>query len=614
MCAIAGVFKATGVDPRPVKTMTHSMDHRGPDARTIRRYGGQSPYAAIGVQRLAIVDVAHGVQPAQDPSGRYRVALNGEIYNHKQLRQNLVANGAALKSHSDTEVVAALIARNGLERALSMCHGMFAMAVLDTQERHLFLVRDRMGVKPLHWTQLPDGTIAFASEIKGLMAHPAVQRSLNPDAVESFLMFEYVPSPLCIWSGFHKVQPGTWMRFSDEGTETFEWWSKPTILPGRPGNFDKWAKSLHGALQVAVNSRCEADVPIGFLLSGGLDSAAVATMAARVSTTPLQTFSLSISADGFDEGEQAAHTAAAIGATHHDIKMGPRDLEPLLKEITAGMDEPLADSSLIATWRLMAAIKTSGIKCVLSGDGADEVLGGYPTYFAHRLAGPAAGARGLLKAAIARLPVRTNGVTQDYMARRFVLGLGLPWQRRHQVWMGSWLAEEINASAGVWSRPDQIALTSCADPIGRAMALDQQMYLADGVLVKVDRAAGAHGIEVRSPFLDHTVVELAASMGTGHHIRGIANKRVLRAAMAELLPTSVLERPKKGFGTPVGPWLKGHARHLLDDLPERTAPWIPPATCARVVQEHCDGIADHRRRLWTALTLAQWVEGPHGLG
>jgi asparagine synthase (glutamine-hydrolysing) len=200
------------------------------------------------------------------------------------------------------------------------------------------------------------------------------------------------------------------------------------------------------------------------------------------------------------------------------------------------------------------------------------------------------------------------------MARRFVEGLGLPWQQQHQIWMGGWLPHEIKATDAVWSRADMLADRAGDDQTGRAMYLDQRMYLADGVLVKVDRAAGAYGIEVRSPFLDHSIVELAASMGTGHHIRGMTNKRVLRAAMAPLLPDTVRSRPKKGFGTPVGPWLRGSSRSLLQDLPDRTAPWIPSDICAKFVTEHLNGEADHRRRLWSAIVLANWAEGPHGLG
>lgn len=200
------------------------------------------------------------------------------------------------------------------------------------------------------------------------------------------------------------------------------------------------------------------------------------------------------------------------------------------------------------------------------------------------------------------------------MARRFVDGLGQPWHRRHQIWMGAWLPEELHTCPEAWDRVDSLASSAGSDSIGRAMYLDQRMYLSDGVLVKVDRSAGAHGIEVRSPFLDHSIVELAAQMGTAHHIQGTEGKRVLRSAVSSLLPDSILSRPKKGFGAPVGPWLRGSSRHLLDRLPERTADWIPAEACSRAISEHLAGTADHRRRLWSAIVLANWAEGPHGPG
>ena len=614
MCAIAGVFRAAGVDTRPVGSMARAMSHRGPDDHTTRRYGGARPYAALGIERLAIVGLDNGRQPAEDASGRYRVALNGEIYNHAVLRRELVANGVAVQGTSDTAVLAALIANSGLERALSMCHGMFAIAVLDTVERRLFLVRDRMGVKPLHWTQTDDGTVAFASEIKGLRAHPSIRFTLNRAAIQSYLLLEYIPTPMTIWTDVHKVEPGSWISIDADGVRHHRWWAPPTWVGGRPGNFNKWASSLHGALQVAVRMRTQADVPVGYLLSGGLDSAAVASVAASMSQAPIETFSVSIASDGFDEGEAAAQTAAALGATHHTATLHSEDLAPLLRQVTSSMDEPLADSSLIATWRLMALVREAGLKCVLSGDGADETLGGYPTYLAHQLAGPARLLRGGLRHAVEKMPVRTDGVTQDYMAKRFVSGLDEPWQRRHQVWMGSWYAAEIGADEAVWSRTDTLAQAAGTDTVGRAMGLDQRMYLSDGVLVKVDRSAGAHGLEVRSPFLDHSIGNLAAQMGTGHHIRGRATKRVLRAAMEGVVPDPARTRTKKGFGTPVGPWLRGPCQHLLEDLPTRTAAWIPEAACANAISEHLSGTADHRRRLWSALVLAEWMDGPHGPG
>ncbi len=612
MCAIVGVFRLGGVHTKPVSMMSRALSHRGPDEHTVRRYGGRNAYAAIGIERLAIVDPQSGQQPARDPSKRWVVILNGEIYNHTRIRKELQANGVHFQSRSDTEVVASLIATVGLERALAQCHGMFAMAVLDTHEKRLFLVRDRMGVKPLHWTQLDDGTVAFASEIKGLQAHPGIKWELNANAIQTFLVSEYVPTPNTIWSGVHKVEPGTWIEVNHAGLRHHRWWSPPVGCSGAPGNFERWASSLHGALQVATTTRMEAEVPIAYLLSGGIDSASVCAMAAERSNEPIHTFSMQVEGLGFDEHDAAETTAKILGAHHHVARIGVQDLEHLIGQINAMMDEPLADSSLLATWKLMQAVADAGFKCAISGDGADEILAGYPTYFAHRLAGISTPMRGALRRLVGKLPVSAAGVSNDYMAKRFVEGLGLPWQRRHQVWMGAWLPQEIESTEEIWERFDEIGTKAGKDPVARAMYLDQRTYLSDGVLVKVDRAAGAHGLEVRSPFMDHSVVELCAQMGSGHHSIGTQTKRVLRKAMESVLPEEVRLRPKKGFGAPVGPWLRGPATHLLDDLPVQLSEWIAPRHMQRCIDEHRAGIADHRRRLWSAFMLASWLGGPHG--
>ncbi len=613
MCGIAGVFNAAGVDTSPVSSMARALAHRGPDDHTVRRYGGKKPYAAIGIERLSIVDVSHGTQPAADASGRWRVSLNGEIYNHTRIAKELIADGVTLTSNSDTALMAALIARTGLERALERCHGMFAMAVLDTVQRRVFLVRDRMGVKPLHWTRLPDGTLAWASEIKGLRQHPQLNPHIDPIAVQQFLLFEYIPTPRTIWQEVHKVAPGTWVSADARGVHHHRWWVPPVAPGGSAGNFDRWARSVRGALQVSVHQRMEADVPVGYLLSGGVDSGGIAALAAARSSSPIHTFSMRVEGPGFDEGDAASETAAVIGSTHHTASFGPGDLAALLHEITGSLDEPLADSSLLPTWKLMASVREAGFKCVQSGDGADESFAGYPTHLAHRLASAATPARSLLRRITAALPTTEGGVSTDYMARRFVDGLGLPWQRRHQVWMGAWLPQDVDADEAVWSEVDAHAeAVQGADSVSQALYLDQRMYLSDGVLTKVDRAAGAHGIEVRSPYMDHTIVELAAQMGTGHKLRGTANKRVLRAALADLLPDNTLDRKKKGFGAPVGPWLRGPCTYLLDGLAERVDQWIPGDTVRTCIAAHRDGQTDERRRLWSALILAHWAEGPWG--
>ena len=621
MCGIAGLFRPGGVDLGPLQAMTRSLARRGPDAEEIEiiRDADGHPFAGLGVRRLAIVDPEGGRQPVSDPQGLgWWVALNGEIYNHARVRGEL-DEGVEPRSSGDTEVVAALLASRRPIPALERLAGMFAIAAVDTRGERLLLARDRMGVKPLYWTRLPDGTVAFASELKGLLTHPELGRRIDPVALQSLLLFEYVPGPRTIYEGIHALPPGTLLEVDRAGIREQRWWTPPVPQPPRGGSLAKWAQSLYGSLQVATGQRLKADVEVGLLLSGGVDSASVAAIGQARSHGTLRSFSVAIEAPGFDEGAEARLTAAALGTAHQELRFGVEQLEPTLDEIALQLDEPMADSSLVVTWALMNMVREAGLSCVLSGDGADESLAGYPTCRAHQLVqgmGPLDRlARPALRGLVDRMGVGHEGVTRDYMARRFLDGLGQPWARRHQIWMGAWLPAEIGASEAVWAAVDAHGLAAEAtDPASRSMYLDQRMYLADGVLVKVDRASMAHGIEVRSPFLDHHLVELCADMPLDMKLRRGRNKVALREAMKGILPPEVAERKKKGFGTPVGPWLKGPLTHLLDGRPEQTEGLLPTDRLRSSIAEHRAGTADHRRRLWSALVLARWRSGPWGPG
>lgn len=611
MCGIAGLYRLGGVaDPKRAQAMVRSLAHRGPDDEAMERWG-QPPWVVLGARRLALVDPAGGQQPGRDATGRIRVFLNGEIYNHSALRAELRSNDVPIRTASDTEVVAHLVALQGIPSALSRLQGMFSLAILDVEAQQLTLVRDRMGVKPLYWRTLADGTLAWASELRALHGLGALQR--RTEALQAFLLQEMIPTPWTPWQGVFKLEPGCFLQIDRQGMRQSRWWTPPVPRGPAPADLDRWASSLHGALQVAVKQRLQADYEVGLLLSGGLDSSAITALAQAQSDRPLRSFSISVDAPGFDEGPEARRVAASLGTQHQEARLGAEDLPRLLDAITEHMDEPLADSSLIATWRLMELVREAGLRCVLSGDGADESFAGYPTTLAHGLADLAAPFAGLLGPLTRRLPTRWEGVTPDYMARRFVDGLSHPWARRHAIWMGAWLPEELGAAEAVWEQVDAHAQAAAgADPVSRCLYLDQRLYLADGVLVKMDRASMAHGIEVRSPFLDHSIVTLAADMPVQMKLLGRQRKRVLKRAMAGMLPTETLQRRKQGFGTPIGPWLRGPAKGLLRDLPEQVDDLIPGDRLRAVIAEHAAGVADHRRRLWSALILARWRRGPWG--
>lgn len=608
MCGIAGVFSPDGVDATVVPAMLARLRHRGPDgvgAVAVERRG--RPIFAAGTARLAIVDPANGQQPLWDPSGRVLVSLNGEVYNHRRLRQELAGRGVRFRTHADTEVLAALIAEVGLSSALEQACGMFAFAAWDRTEDRGWLVRDRMGVKPLYWRALPGGGLAWASEPRALHALPGLRWAENRAALQSVLLFESVLGPDAVWAEVSRLPPG---HILDLGGPHLaaprRWWLPPVPRPGRGGDLARWARSLDGALQVAVSQRLDADVPVGVVLSGGLDSTTVAAHAAA--HRPIQTFSVAVDAPGFDEAPFARRAAAALRAEHREVRFGPEGLGAVVDAALGHLDEPLADSSLLPSWVLYQLVAEAGIKCVLSGDGADESFGGYPTVHAHRLAPFARPFAPAASALLHRLPRRGEGVSPDYMARRFFAALEGPWARRHMAWMGAWLPDELRAVAPeVYAPIDRWAdEAEGADAVGRALYLDQRAYLTDGVLVKVDRASMAHGVEVRSPFLDHRIVSLAADMPTEMKVRGAETKRVLRAAAAGRVPPFVLERPKKGFGSPIGPWLRGPARGLLHGVEDAIADLVDPTLFRAVVDAHQRGEADHRRRLWSAIVVARW--------
>ena len=610
MCGIAGLFRPFGIDVDPIHEMTALLAHRGPDGEQIITVNGPDdrPIAALGARRLAIVDPEAGEQPVWDASRQVLVAFNGEIYNHRRLRQELQAQGVPFQSECDSEVIANLIAQVGLSTAVKRLHGMFAIAVLEPKHQRLTLIRDRMGVKPLYWTQTQDQTLVWASEVRALLSHPQVTSTPHQAALQSLLLFEYIPTPWTAWMGVHKLEPGCHLVFDLQGLKSNRWWTPPVPVAGKGGSLLRWSESLAAALQVATHQRMEADVDVGYLLSGGLDSSSIAAIAAHRSPRPIHTFSMAVDSPGFDESSAARDMANHIGAVHHESRMGPEDLLRVLPQIGQHMGEPLADSSLIPTWLLMKSVRDAGLKCVLSGDGADESLAGYPTYSAHQFANLATPFRQPLTTLSRRLPTQFEGVSRDYMIRRFADGLGRPWPRRHQVWMGAWLPEELlDLDASIWQPVDTHAhQAQSTDVVSKAMYLDQRLYLSDGVLVKVDRASMAHGVEVRSPFLDHTITELCASMPIGLKLKMGQTKRVLRAAMKDAIPQTTLQRKKKGFGAPIGPWLRGPCAHLLEGLSDSIADLVSPETMKRTIHEHQNGARDHRRRLWTAIVLREW--------
>lgn len=676
MCGIAGIISRDRkpIDPNLLDRMAQALTHRGPDDRQ-SWIDPVTHLVGLAHTRLAVIDPQGGRQPMTDrarPSRR--LVFNGEIYNHRSLRDSLQKHGHRFASHhSDTEVILPLYAEHG-EDFLRHLRGMFALAIYDGSERRLILARDRLGQKPLYWTQTPR-YFAFAGELKSLLLLPDVSRQLDLAAVRQYLELGYVPSPRTIFASIRKMPPATMMsvpvdanaahaRADTMAAEPHAYWHLPDILP--PNERPRPAEArqrLYATLAEAVTLRMEADVPLGFFLSGGLDSSIVLALARQAAPARnLRTFTMSFAHRHYDESALAATMAAHVGAEHTVLQVEQGDILQSLADICRATDEPLADASALPTWLLSRAAR-SHATVVLSGDGGDELFGGYDRYRAARLAAmldrlPP------LRLAIARLALAagSSGEMKTFRARltRWARSLSLPPLPRYARYVSPFhesapdliLGPKLHdAAAGDATAAGDEAAANALDylarhwpaagddaagdddrhmPIADAMLrLDLRTYLPEDVLVKVDRMSMAHGLEIRSPMLDHHFVELAmqlpASMKAGRAVFG-RGKALLRRTFGHLLPPEILHRrDKMGLGLPVsqlladlGPQLI--TRRLLTDSPLPDSGLVNPATVQRYITEHFAAHApaahaghttrtavDHGPRLWSLLILDEFI-------
>ena len=628
MCGICGFQTARPErdDERVLRAMNERLRPRGPDEDGYYVHEG----VALAMRRLCVIDLSGGHQPLANEDGAVRIVFNGEIYNYRELRAELCRRGHRFATASDTEVIVHGYEEWG-DAVVERLNGMFAFALWDTRDRSWLLARDRMGQKPLYYVHRP-GFFAFASEPKALLAHPRVGATLDPSALAQYLAFEYVPAPGCIFEGMRKLPPAHRMRVRGDALAVERYWEIPARADaeraeGDYGDDAAWVRELRRRLGVAVERQLVADVPLGCFLSGGLVSSALAVlMAERIPAKHVQTFAIGFTDRSFDESAHAAAVARHLGVEHHVQLMDGQALIDLLPDAAAFMDEPLGDGSVLPTYAL-ARFARPHVTVALSGDGGDELLGGYPTLYAdrwaerYRRAVPAPLHRALMAAA-ARLPVSLKDMSPDFKVRQFLRGAPLPPDVRHFGWVGSFLPREIAALLRPEVRGSALAEDPYA-PVARELAegprregLDRllflyaRFYLADDVLVKVDRATMASSLEGRSPFLDPDFIRFSAALPARLKVRGHGTKLALRAAFADALPPEILARPKKGFGMPVGRWLRGPLRPLLDELLGeerlRRQGLFEPAVVARMARLHVEGRADFRKQLWTLLAFQQW--------
>jgi len=627
MCGITGWANLDSRTPPPdgarelLHSMCERMVHRGPDSEGLMVLSG----VALGIRRLAIIDLVTGEQPAYNEDKSVAVILNGEIYNYRELRQDLEKRGHSFRSVSDTEVLPHLYEEYG-EQMVERLNGMFAFALWDSRRRRLFIARDRFGEKPLYWGVFDD-MLLFASEPKVLLSHPAVKSSLNVEALRQYLSFDYVPAPLTIYEGINKLPAAHTLTLEDGRIETRAYWRLSYKTKEPPPAEAEAAKHLIDLLSDSVRMRLVSDVPLGVLLSGGVDSSTVAALAVRASSEAVKTFSISFAESSFDESSYARAVAKALGTDHHEERLSANLAANLVSEIGSWMDEPFSDPSLVPTY-LLSRFTRKHVTVALGGDGGDELFAGYPMYRGHRLAEIYERVPQFLRAALVEplirlLPVKTKNLSLDYKATRFVAGTKYDRVARHHVWFGSFTPEEqeklltsevLRQSDGDIYREARRMTEECdsTDIVEQMQSLDTRLYLAEDILTKVDRASMAVSLEVRAPFLDPRVAEFAASLPSDYKLRGGKTKYILKRAVADMLPPFVSRRGKKGFGVPVAEWLKGKLRPLARDLlsPDRVrrAGVFNPDYVTKLQDEHERGVANHRKLLWTLLMFELWHE------
>jgi asparagine synthase (glutamine-hydrolysing) len=603
--------------------MRDTLTPRGPDQGGHALIGG----AGLAARRLSIIDVAGADQPIHTPGGRTTVVYNGEVYNFAELQDDLRSRGCRMSTYGDTETIPHLYEQYGVRGCLERLRGMFAFALYDRRERTLVLARDRLGIKPLYWGVF-DGVLLFGSELKALLPHPAMGRDVDPEALGQFLLSEFVPAPRSIYRGVHKLPPGHALILRDGEVRVERYWHPP-MVDVEPRSEASWLEELDGLIASSVAEQLVSEVPLGSLLSGGIDSSTVTWYVTQVREQP-RTFSIRFAEPSFDESAHFRQVARRLETDHVEWTVQPDSVGALFDDVVGFMDEPLADSSLLPTFALSRLVRESGTTVVLSGDGGDELLAGYPTYLAHQAAegmGPARSAVAAAAGSLVRwLPTSYDNVSRDYQLKRFVAGLPAPLARRAAIWLGAFLPGEIREVLGSDVADDRlfeahdrhVAEFPGADPVTTAQYLDLRTYMGDGILSKVDRASMACSVEVRVPLLDHRVAELAFRMPLSMRRELLWGKIALRRLMHRRLPAGVLWRGKKGFGAPVAAWLRGPGRaSLLDELGNGAAArtgWLQQDVVDRLIHQHLQGAADHRRRLWALLVFVRWLRGPYGPG
>ena len=615
MCGICGLVAGERVpDVEAVARMSGRLVHRGPDDDGIFCEGP----AALAARRLSIIDLEHGHQPIENEDRSAVVVQNGEVYNYRELKRELEGRGHRFATDCDTEVHVHAYEEWGGDY-VERLRGMFAVALWDKRRRRLLLARDRFGIKPLYYRHA-GGELSFASELKALLEQPGFSRGVDPRAIAAYLAFNSIPAPLTIFAEARKLPPGHLLVW--EGGELgLRRYARPGPVPAgevRRGSAAELAAELREVLDDSIRAHLVADVPVGVLLSGGVDSGGIAALASRHADEPLRTFSIGFEEAGFDELSRARLVAELYGTDHHELVLRPDAVE-LLPKLVEAFDEPFGDSSALPTY-LVSQLASEHVKTAMSGEGGDELFGGYYTYVADLLARRVGRLAALARPLAEALPSRTDRVGFDYKAKRFARAAALPPLERHHGWKEIFSpgarAELVGEGASGWDPLDlyreRYAETVGAEPLARMQDVDLGIYLVDDLLVKTDRLSMAHSLELRVPFLDPKVADFAFALPTKLKVRGLSKKRLLRQALEPLLPREIVHGRKQGFSIPIAAWLRGplepFAREVLAPSALARQGLLDPAAATPLLDRHVAGREDLSRQIWGLMALTLWFD------
>jgi len=616
MCGIAGFTRLNrAVDRGVARRITEALYHRGPDQQGVFE-GSEATLCAV---RLKIIDLSGGDQPFLSDDGDTAVAFNGEIYNHLEIRAELEELGHRFHSHCDTETLLRAFLEWDTE-CFSRMRGMFAVALWTESRKRLVLVRDRMGIKPLYYYRRGDD-ICFGSELKAILEHPDVPRQLDLEALDSYLSVNYVPGPGTLIEGVRKLPPGHLLEWRHGQLWIAPWWKIPANEK-RPWSLEGAKEELDWLLRDSIREHLVSDVPLGVWASGGIDSSTILHYAATESAARLKTFSVSFSGRSFDESPYFREIARIYGTDHHEFDLNPDiELQSAIADFAYYSDEPSADAGALPVWYL-ARMSRRHVTVALSGEGADELFGGYVTYQADRLTRPfrlmpGALRRLMLKGVERCLPVSDEKIGLEYKLKRWIEGSWLDPDEAHFFWNGAFSTEQRRQiqpggnGNGLRRLVERLGLER-RGVIDRYLLVDQAYYLPDDILYKTDRMSMAHSLEVRPPFLDHRIVEFAASLPQNMKIRGLTQKFILKELMRGRLPETVLKRKKTGFDIPAHDWFRGVLRPLLMDTltPEAIASTgiFDARAIQSLIRDHMERRVNAGFHLWGLLTLFLWMK------